>query len=865
MPSQSGPWAHPIPTLEAVRDATRRARAASRFDERMAASPALFAVLCDTQDTPACRLWMRLLGDAPGSSLRWQRRLAWDGWSVHAVCAALAQPVDMPELAQQLTLLQPALDWTHADGRPDWARWAEQVFADALPAASQAERNSLRPLQKALSRHFALVGSALASHGGSIKAAFDTWPVLARQLAEAWAQASAQLSTLWQRLHADAEARARTFGVDFSGWPLRISAADCDRHRDGQQVLRLQFAGGALYVKPRCLRIDIAFAEVCRALSKAGLPAPPALSALALDGYGYQAEACALTDPSSLPRSVFEDFGALLALAWLGNARDLHRDNLLLTPQGLQLFDLETLLQPERAAADSYENGVLASGLLDFRCASSGQDAAGIGVLERALGRNLIAEEQAQIEHGFCRLLHSLRSPETQALLPPLLEPALMLRVVYRPSAVYASVLAALREPRALGDGALGILATDSLHAPLLDYPQPPPEWALAAEERAQLERGDIPLFELPVHARGFSADGPELFVLSANEVLAQRLYALDADLIETQAQQLRTALQLRAQPGCSGLAGRLAAWRGQPAAPSLLRGLAGELLAAVQADTHTLALSDPDRDPALALDGAGVSSAASLLQSLRQQPLPTALDLDGGVAGLLFALAVHALRVPQVAEMALAERCATALLQPALPAGYSGQPQPGLAHGLAGMALALGLAARAFDQPLWRARAEQLCVAEDALFDWPAANWPATPGQPAALNAWCNGASGVLLARAMLGLGLNSPAAQAARAALPALPEASVDHLCCGELGRLLAWQAIARVTADDALAAAADARFDTLQQRWAQRRERLDQPRGLSLLRGVRGLAWGWSAYRDVTLPNPALLGLRWSELHD
>jgi hypothetical protein len=861
MTMKPAPWAHPIPQLEAARDANRRARAASRFDERMAAGPALFAVLRETQDTPVCRLWMRLLGDAPGSSARWQRRLAWDGWSVQAACAALAQPVELPALALQLTQLQPALDWTHADGRPDWARWAKQVFADALPAASAAERASLRPLQDALSQHFALVGSALASHGGSIFAAFETWPVLARQLAEARAQASAQLSTLWQRLHADGDARAQTFGAEFGGWPLRISAADCDRHRDGQQVLRLEFAGGALYFKPRCLRIDVAFAEVCRALAAAALPAPPALPALALDGYGYQAEACALSDPSVLPDSVFEDFGALLALAWLGNARDLHRDNLLLTAQGLQLFDLETLLQPERPAADVYENGVLANGLLDFRCASSGQDSAGIGVLEQALGRHLTEDEQSRIDSGFRRLLQALRTTDTQALLTPLLEPTLMLRVVYRPSAVYAAVLAALREPRALGDGALGILATDSLHAPLLDYPQPPPEWTLAADERAQLERGDIPLFELPAQARGFSVDGPELFVRSANEVLTQRLGALHSHVIDAQVQQLRTALQLRAQLHCSGLAGRLAAWRGQPAAPSLLRGVAGELLAAVQADARTSTLSDPAPD----LDDTGVSSTTSLLQSLREQPLPAALDLDGGVAGLLFALAVHALRAPQAAELELAERCAMALLQPALPVGYSGQPQPGLAHGLAGMALALGLAARAFDQPHWRRRAEQLCAAEDAMFDPHTANWPATPGQPAALNAWCNGASGVLLARAMLGMGLNSPAAQAARAALPALPEASVDHLCCGELGRLLAWQAIARATADNPLATAADARFDTLQQRWAQRRERLDQPRGLSLLRGVRGLAWGWSAYRDVTLPNPALLGLRWSELHD
>lgn len=854
------PRAQPIPPLEAAHDAVRRARAASRFDERMAGSPALSVVSRPATDSLACRLWMRLLGDAPGDSTRWRRRLGWDGWSEQAACTALAQPVDVPALALQLTRLQPAFGWVGVDGRPDWARWAEQVFSEALPAASAAERASLRPLQDALAQRFALLGAVLASHAGTLDAAFDTWPVLARQLAEAWAQATAQLSALWQRLHADGPARARTFGAGCGGWPLQVGAADCDRHRDGQQVLRLQFAAGALYYKPRCLRVDVAFAEVCRALAAAGLPSPPALPAITLDGYGYQAEALALGDASpALPVRLFEDVGALLALAWLGNARDLHRDNLRLTARGLQLFDMETFLQPERAAADAYETGVLANGLLDFRCARSGLDAAGIGVLEQALGRPLIAAEQARIEHGFRSLLDALRNPDRQALLAPLGAPAQRLRVVYRPSAVYASVLAALREPRALGDGALGILATDSLHAPLLDYPQPPPEWALAADERAQLERGDIPLFELPAQARGFGADGPQLFVRSANEVLAQRLRVLSSDLIDAQAQQLRCALQLRAQPLCSGLASRLAAWNGQSAAPTLLRGLAGELLAAVHADTQAMA------DHAAANPPTPSPVSLAMLQRLREQPLPEALDLDGGVAGLLFALAVQALRWPGASQIECARRCAAALLLPQLPAGYSGQPQAGLAHGLAGMALALGLAARAFQQPQWRIRAEQLCAAEDALFDPHSANWPAIPDRAAALNAWCNGASGILLARAMLGMGLNSPPAQAARAALPALPEATVDHLCCGELGRLLAWQSIARACRDDVLATAADARFDVLQQRWAQRRERLDRPRGASLLRGVRGLAWGWSAYRDATVPNPALLGLRWSELHD
>lgn len=850
---------HPVPDPQCAQSQrmAARARAASRFDERVRVEHTPGVGLPGATAALYRRVWMRLLGDGPDESQRWHRRLRWDGWDEAAVTAAFERPIDIAGLAQHLGRLQRVFGFLRADGRPDWERWARQVFDEALPRADADQRAALLPLQQALAQRFAEVAPVLESAGATvpgraapIEELLDAWPVLARQLSDTWAQAHTQVTKLWQRLHADDAERARVFGAAFGGWPRRVEPADADHHRDGQQVLRLEFAAGALYYKPRSLAIDAAFEAVCRALGQAGLPAPPALAILDRRDYGYQAEACALPSTATLPHDVFEGLGALLALAWLCNARDLHRDNLRLTAEGLVLFDLETFIQPERPVADAYEHGLLANGLLDFRCAVAGVDVAGLHVLEHALGRTLDAGEALRVEEAFRRLLQGVCKPSARHLLAPLLVPGLMLRVVYRPTALYAKVLAALREPRALVDGALSILATDSLHHALLAYPEPPPEWALAAEERRQLERGDVPLFELPAGERRFESSGPDLFVHSANAVLTRRLDALRADQIEGKAQQLRQTLQLRRAQAPSGLASRLSGWVEHPGAAPLLRGFAGELL--------TAACPVPGE--------AGVSSAAcaALLEQQAATALPDMLDLDGGVAGQLFALAALSLRGVAVPHRE-AERCVDALLRDGLPAGYSGIAQAGLAHGLAGMALALALAARVFGRPEWQAHVEAWLAAEDALFDPAAANWPAAPGQPPSLNAWCNGASGILLARALIGTGLDTAAARAARMALPSLPAAAVDHLCCGELGRVLAWQAVARVTGDLRLADAGDARFDELQQRWARRNERMDRTPGLGLLRSPRGLAWGWAAYRDSALSNPALLGLRWKDWHD
>jgi len=124
---------------------------------------------------------------------------------------------------------------------------------------------------------------------------------------------------------------------------------------------------------------------------------------------------------------------------------------------------------------------------------------------------------------------------------------------------------------------------------------------------------------------------------------------------------------------------------------------------------------------------------------------------------------------------------------------GNGGRLHTGFAHGAAGIALAL----RRADDALGAADA-RLASAEAEAFidahDWPAGDsWRETSDYANAPSArpwcsWCRGAAGIGLARLQRGAhdGMRSTAvAQAARrTSLSVHP--SVDHLCCGTLGRV-------------------------------------------------------------------------------
>ena len=826
----------------------RASALASRFDERLTlcCTPSWASRSASGTHFAPLALWRTLLGDPSDAETRWLRRLAWSGWGRDDAIRALTTPAAIASVEAELRAFEPVLKASIDAGPDRFNRLVSLLCEGTLPGSGADTRRSFAPLLEGLVTRCLSLMPWLAEQPDS--EALLSRSAQVRRAATAWRQASNVVGTLSARLRDDASARATCFGEGFRGLPQRIELSNADWHRDGQQVLRLWFEDGALYYKPRCLRIDAAAQRVFDVLRRRELPAPASLPTLALAGYGYQREAQPLR-PGQLPAvDLNAQAAACLVLAWLCNARDLHQDNLRLTPEGWALIDLETWLQPERWGARGLENHGLASGLIDFRERIGGGDQSGLGVADPISGLK-IPLDRGKVIAAAERLFEALRTPQGKRLLSPLRDPHLRLRIVYRPSALYASVLGSLREPRAARDGGLAILATDSLHADLLGSRRPPNEWALSDAERAQLELGDIPVFETlsTSHTIGRA---PRLFRRSAQETLDHRSRRLDSGTRHRLLREWDLALHLRERGAPVGLPSRLSAWwdsaspKGAFGVPARRQVLAGE-------PGHLLAAHSPSmRRIALALRGVTKTGQ---------------LDLDGGAAGLLLAVAHLAAQgsQPRTRLRRIAEHCVRLLCAGGLPSGYSGEAQAGLAHGLSGMALALGLAAYRFERPDWLQQARQWLRYEDGLIDRSQYNWPARPGQPARLDAWCNGASGVLLARSLIGLGLESDPAHRALDALQeraaANPsETDVDHICCGELGRLLCWQTIAARLRSTSLAGSVNRRFNALEQRWAAYGPRLDAESSPRLIRNRAGLVWGWAAFCDTSLPNPVLFGL-------
>lgn len=175
-------------------------------------------------------------------------------------------------------------------------------------------------------------------------------------------------------------------------------------------------------------------------------------------------------------------------------------------------------------------------------------------------------------------------------------------------------------------------------------------------------------------------------------------------------------------------------------------------------------------------------------------------LDVVDGSAGAVLALLALDAVAPEAnaagaTPLALASACARHLLdrrvshegRPRAWAGHGKPPLGGFAHGAAGIGYALlRLFARTGDEAL-RAAALEGFAFEDSLFQAGAANWldPRT-GRLLEQRAWCHGAPGIALgrlgaldvhdARAELG-----PLLQGTRS----IPDTTLDHLCCGNLGR--------------------------------------------------------------------------------
>ncbi len=224
-------------------------------------------------------------------------------------------------------------------------------------------------------------------------------------------------------------------------------------------------------------------------------------------------------------------------------------------------------------------------------------------------------------------------------------------------------------------------------------------------------------------------------------------------------------------------------------------------------------------------------------------------LDFTGGVAGLIGPLALTG--------SPLLQDAASTLAAAQLPSGgweshIGPHPLTGLAHGAAGMGLALLQAGTAAGREDWIDAGARAFAYEDRLFA--DGNWPdlRRPGA-SPMVAWCHGAPGIGLTR-LLALGLLPQHRDAGRwsedlraamrtTATAALP--ATDHLCCGLCGRAAVLRICGRTMGEPDWVAAADDLTDALLDGYRHRGSfvlPLDEPGGPAspgLMTGLAGIA--------------------------
>lgn len=177
-----------------------------------------------------------------------------------------------------------------------------------------------------------------------------------------------------------------------------------------------------------------------------------------------------------------------------------------------------------------------------------------------------------------------------------------------------------------------------------------------------------------------------------------------------------------------------------------------------------------------------------------------TVLDVEGGVAGALLVATALLERRDDPRLRAVAARCAarlraTQVAEGADRGGWAAGDQPhvrpGFAHGAAGIAAALARhAAQTPDEAaldtVARAWAYERRVAAAHDGTWPTDR---ADGSRLVMAAWCHGAPGIALARCtaparLAGADWAADLAAAMQQTLAA-PPSTLDHLCCGMLGR--------------------------------------------------------------------------------
>jgi lantibiotic modifying enzyme len=338
----------------------------------------------------------------------------------------------------------------------------------------------------------------------------------------------------WSRFIADFARHLHEFTLELRGPGRRQSVAGLafdlsDPHNGGRTAVRVAFEHGTTwFYKPRGGAAEVAWARITNALNAAGFQ--PRLQAAEVVS---RADHCWMPEVTQQPcvdwpavQRFFFRAGALVCLAHMLRAVDLHAGNFVAAGEHPVLIDCETLLHPLVAipatAPDQPESllrtGMLRTGACDDGATFLGRATYGHHSVTFEARRVVAAEAGDEVLAGFRAMSEFLERKRQQPAISAAIREAesLTVRVLYRPTALYARVLRDSLAPEIAGsDAARRWLLRSRVEGPCYDE-------LIVASEVDQLAACDIPMF----YARASTARAP----LTASE-LQQALETLRCSL----------------------------------------------------------------------------------------------------------------------------------------------------------------------------------------------------------------------------------------------------------------------------------------------------------------------------------------------
>jgi len=613
---------------------------------------------------------------------------------------------------------------------------------------------------------------------------FDAYPVLARLLAERAQQWIEFVGLFLERLHNDR-----------LGAIAHVDPKMGDSHRGGQTVVCVQLVSGERFLyKPKPLDGDREFAKVVSWLNGRSSIALRCVPTTYRPDYGWQQyiEVMPCTDRKAV-HEYFRRAGMLLCLMYVFGGSDCHRQNIIAHGEFPMMVDVETFLSPD--SFDSVQRTAMLPALESRHVYRDGTFQYAGDFVE-------------DVVRGFSEAYGVLAANRPAVLH----ERDVRLRYVYRDTRTYSAVLANALRASALRTGMDFSIQLDGLARVM-------PHWQILRAEHEALSRGDIPVFQYTAGRTDLCFESgtsiPEYFRQSGLDALRQRVEQLGPRDLDVQIAHIRGAFQRESdellQEAVAIGEGVVASTRKLQLSAMGLRlydGLAGPalFLAALWSvtgeqrfrktalDTAELILQGlrlKNRSELNCLGaGLGVGSISYALAAIseylgeerfRRHALEASRDIDrsvidadnsldvlSGSAGYI--LAVSALSKRGIKDDCLlrnAVHCGEHLLKCPMPVGS------GFAHGSAGIAYAL---TRLFS-----------LTADRGYLD--AALEACQGSLPATQMRWCDGAPGIGLARLGMRVG-DAPFIRAdierALKITASAPIDKVDHVCCGNFGRV-------------------------------------------------------------------------------